>query len=149
MRPFTENEIKEALFRPTKAPGPDGFSAAFFQKHWNSVGEGVLATCLHILNEKAKTSSERNSSWQNPPQRFFKVNVDAAINRDKHQGVLGVVIRDQEGNVAAAAIKQIIFNGDVALVEAAAVKLGIQVAIDAGLTPLTIETDCKDVVDFF
>lgn len=52
MRPFTENEIKEALFRPTKAPGPDGFSAAFFQKHWNSVGEGVLATCLHILNEK-------------------------------------------------------------------------------------------------
>lgn len=39
------------------------------------------------------------------------------------------------------------FTGDVALVEAAAVKWGIQAAIDAGSTPLTIETDCKDVVD--
>lgn len=38
------------------------------------------------------------------------------------------------------------FTGDVALVEAAAVKWGIQVAIDAGSTPLTIETDCKDVL---
>ena len=53
-RPFTEEEIKEALFQmcPTKAPGPDGLPAAFFQKHWEAVKEGVTATCLHILNEK-------------------------------------------------------------------------------------------------
>lgn len=54
IRPFTKEEIKEALFQtcPTKAPGPDGLPAAFFQNHWESVGEGVTATCLHILNEK-------------------------------------------------------------------------------------------------
>ena len=39
------------------------------------------------------------------------------------------------------------FNRNAALVEAAAVKLCIQVAIDTGLTPLIIETDCKDVVN--
>lgn len=55
-RPFTEEEIKEALFQmcPTKAPGPDGLPAAFFQKHWEAVKEGVTATCLHILNEKVE-----------------------------------------------------------------------------------------------
>ena len=54
MRPFTEEEIKEALFQmcPTKAPEPDGFPATFFQKHWKAVREGVVAICLHILNEK-------------------------------------------------------------------------------------------------
>ncbi|KAH9748716.1 reverse transcriptase domain-containing protein [Citrus sinensis] len=52
-QPFTEEELVEALAQmgPTKAPGPDGFPAAFFQKHWSSVKEGVIRTCLHILNE--------------------------------------------------------------------------------------------------
>ncbi|CAA7040441.1 unnamed protein product [Microthlaspi erraticum] len=41
--PSTE-EIKEALFsiHPDKAPGPDGFSACFFQTHWEVVGESIV-----------------------------------------------------------------------------------------------------------
>lgn len=99
------------------------------------------------METAAKAFTVKTSSEQIFSQRHFKVNVDAAINRDTYQGGLGVVIRDGEGNVIAAAIKQTNFNGDAALVEAAAVKLGIQVAIDTGLTPLIIETDCKDVVN--
>lgn len=52
-QPFTEANITEALsqMHPTKAPGPDGLPATFFQKHWKSMGQGVIATCLHILND--------------------------------------------------------------------------------------------------
>ncbi|KAH9784317.1 putative reverse transcriptase/RNA-dependent DNA polymerase [Citrus sinensis] len=52
-QPFTAEEIADALAQmcPTKAPGPDGFPAAFYQKHWSSVKEVVVKTCLHILNE--------------------------------------------------------------------------------------------------
>lgn len=36
-------EIRETLFEihPDKAPGPDGFSAAFFHPHWDTVGPAI------------------------------------------------------------------------------------------------------------
>lgn len=34
---------------PTKALGPDNFSAYFFQRHWNVCGEEVIAAMLRML----------------------------------------------------------------------------------------------------
>ena len=46
-----------AQMGPTKAPGPYGLPAAFFQKHWLSTRKGVITTCLHILNDKCNLDS--------------------------------------------------------------------------------------------
>jgi hypothetical protein len=51
LKPFEEKEVKEALFQMflTKAPGPDGFPAHFFQWHWEVCGSKVTSVVLHIL----------------------------------------------------------------------------------------------------
>ncbi|KAK9217220.1 hypothetical protein WN943_005845 [Citrus x changshan-huyou] len=50
--PFTENDVKVALFdmHPDKSPGPDGMNSVFYQRFWNTVGEDVTNACLSFIN---------------------------------------------------------------------------------------------------
>ncbi|KAL9670606.1 hypothetical protein QQ045_008160 [Rhodiola kirilowii] len=50
--PFTEGEVKRALFQmhPTKAPGLDGFPALFYQSNWNTLGHDIVKEVLKCLN---------------------------------------------------------------------------------------------------
>jgi hypothetical protein len=45
-RDFSDDKIADALFQmsPLKAPGPDGFPACFFQRHWGTMKSDVIAT---------------------------------------------------------------------------------------------------------
>lgn len=44
LEPVTDDEVKQAIFsmHPDKAPGPDGMTPAFFQKHWSVVRNEVI-----------------------------------------------------------------------------------------------------------
>ncbi|XP_073362839.1 uncharacterized protein [Aegilops tauschii subsp. strangulata] len=50
--PYTNEEIKEALFQmfPTKAPGPDGFPAHFFQRHWELCEDEITGMIKRVLS---------------------------------------------------------------------------------------------------
>jgi len=50
--PFSEEEVVRALsmMGAHKAPGPDGFTAGFYQTHWDTVGPSVTRAVLNFLN---------------------------------------------------------------------------------------------------
>jgi hypothetical protein len=49
---FTAAEIEKALFmmHPHKSPGPDGFTAGFFQRHWSLIRPDVCSAVVAFLN---------------------------------------------------------------------------------------------------
>lgn len=52
-RPYTEEEITAVLhdFHPSKASGPDGLPAMFYQKFWIEIKSEFVEYCFQVLNE--------------------------------------------------------------------------------------------------
>jgi hypothetical protein len=60
----TEKELHEALFQlhPDKAPGPDGFSAHFYQKCWHIIKRDLLRM-IQYVQKSAKLGGNTNSTF--------------------------------------------------------------------------------------
>ena len=52
-RSFSAEEISDALFQmgPLKAPGPDGFPARFYQRHWEVLKNDVVAAVQKFFED--------------------------------------------------------------------------------------------------
>ncbi|KAH9784956.1 reverse transcriptase domain-containing protein [Citrus sinensis] len=88
------------------------------------------------------------ASWSPPPSGWVKINVDAAINLEEHRVGLGIIIRDANKDIIAAAVKSTKLHSDVTFAEAEAMNWGLSVAIEKGLARVIVESDSQEAVDF-
>lgn len=79
------------------------------------------------LSQRFTGKSSKHGSL--PQKLWYKVNVHAAIKISDQQAGLGAVIRNSRGKIVAAAVKSVIYRGNVTSMEAEAVLFGIQNAI--------------------
>ncbi|XP_062093963.1 uncharacterized protein LOC133799995 [Humulus lupulus] len=64
LRPYTEDEVKQALFSipDSKAPGPDGFNNTFFKKTWHIVGKDITLAIISFLNSGENLKEINNTT---------------------------------------------------------------------------------------
>ena len=112
-RPYVAAEVKKALFdmAPSKAPGVDGFTAGFYQRHWEVLGEDIIVAVLQFLNGGELPLGLNNTSITlipkvRHPQKIsqfrpialchviYKIAVKAIANRVR--GILDEVIGEEQ-----------------------------------------------------
>lgn len=47
----TTLDVKLDTMYPDKAPGPDGMTKTFYEKHWHLIGGDFIEAILHVLND--------------------------------------------------------------------------------------------------
>ncbi|KAF7819821.1 uncharacterized protein G2W53_025276 [Senna tora] len=84
--------------------------------------------------------------WEKPVYPYTKLNVDASATNEGG-GVMGGILRDETVACVGVYTHSVQFPNDPVLLEAMAIKRGLELAYEVGCTHLTVESDAKMVID--
>ncbi|KAF7808930.1 uncharacterized protein G2W53_035673 [Senna tora] len=152
---------------PFVSEAEDGIS--FFEwigigfSFWNEVRLGLRSLPLNRLRQSARDlwfdlsnlvgsrplmplSSQPLQAWVAPPMHFYKVNTNASKFCDEVAGA-GCVIRGWDGRVLAALARKLPGSASIAILEAEALYLGLELARDLEIHKVLVECDCEWVVN--
>ena len=86
------------------------------------------------------------SFWKSPPLGCYKVNVDGAVFKDRGHCGIGVVVRNDKGQIMGALSKLFPFPLGALEIEAKAAKIGAAFAWDLGLRDIIFEGDSQTIM---
>ncbi|KAF7811595.1 putative ribonuclease H-like domain-containing protein [Senna tora] len=103
---------------------------------------------LGSVQELAAACNKRQQEvrWEKPTTPFCKLNTDAGTLPNEG-GILGGVVRDHHGVCLAAFTEYTKFSNEPVMLEAEAMKRGMELALEAGVKDLVIEGDAQLVFD--
>ena len=106
--------------------------------------EDFRAACLTEC-QKAQPAP-RVKHWTPPPQGMYKVNVDVVVFMEQRCCGIGVVIRNDKGQMMGALCKKVVVPWGALKAEAKAAKTSILLAWDLGLNDIVVEGDSQLVM---
>ncbi|KAJ1431920.1 Ribonuclease H-like superfamily [Sesbania bispinosa] len=109
-----------------------------------SVARSQRAT-IPTATQSLEVSTQQNN-WLAPPPGKYKVNCDAVVVEEGNWGI-GIIIRDCEGIVLAAATRRIETLPDASIAEAFGIKFALQLAWELSFMDIIVESDCKEAID--
>lgn len=76
-QPFTIDELKSACFSlgALKVPGPDGYTAKFFQSHWEVVKQDILMAANSFLNSGCLLKEMNETTFVLVPKRRVSTSI--------------------------------------------------------------------------
>lgn len=103
------------------------------------------ASLMQMIEDPEKKANKQRSTatsvWKAPPSGWMKVNTDASI-RDPGGTGFGMIIRNNNGILIAAATKWSSPVNTPQISEALCLRWGIMLAREQGINDLVMETDC-------
>ncbi|KAF5452147.1 hypothetical protein F2P56_027178 [Juglans regia] len=98
-------------------------------------------------NDRAGNKTEiRNQVWKKPRQSFVKANWDAAVDQKERKMEIGIIIRDEEGEVLVVVEGQQRYVVQPAVAESYALWKAIEVCRDLNLERVIFEGDAQVIV---
>ena len=92
------------------------------------------------------TGGSQTTSWQPPGPGQYKVNVDGALFAAENTAGLGVVIRDEHGQVMVSLSECIPLPSTVIEVEVLAARRGMELAVETGFRNIVLESDSQILI---
>jgi hypothetical protein len=107
-------------------------------------GKSVKAAV--VGTRKAAAPKPKPAAWIPSPAGVVKVNVDAAVARNKDHGVAAAVARMATGQYLGSSAVLITGISDPEVLEAIAVREGQNLALDIAASKILVASDCLSVV---
>ncbi|KAF7827257.1 putative RNA-directed DNA polymerase [Senna tora] len=85
--------------------------------------------------------------WEKPSEGVFKLNTDAGT-LPSGGGVIGGVVRNWDGQCTAAFAEKVVRTNSPMVLEAEAIRCGMEFALSQGIKDIVVESDAKLVVEF-
>ncbi|KAL2928741.1 hypothetical protein RDABS01_019525 [Bienertia sinuspersici] len=105
--------------------------------------EDYVSYAHKVFKQGGHSEIRMQTSWSVPPHGWVKVNTDAYVPNNGRVG-LGVVIRDERGNVLVAGVRKI-EPTEVEMAEAQAALYGVSLARRMGFNKVILEADALRV----
>ncbi|KAK9950614.1 hypothetical protein M0R45_006095 [Rubus argutus] len=113
----------------------------------------MAAWTLNLLEEYQKFHRPKNkinrrpfSKWEAPPRGRLKINCDGAYKTELELGGIGVVVRNEDGNVIASLSRSIPVVSSAFHTEVEACRAALLLASQQGWDDFILETDCANLV---